>query len=386
MRSVLNDRWAERENRESPLFLRPVDLALDNVEARWIDLKDKVASWPVSAWLAAKFRTGALVSLHLVSLAGWWASDKAGHLRRRFPLVDRFEACIRRRALSGFQNAAQAYTSMSWVHVAALTALLLAGIATVDLMLGYLVSFRLLYVLPIWLAARLGGAGAGTFAMLMVGALLTYTDSQLEVGPQSSFAMDFAVRWIGLGGFLLTVLHVEGALRHARQQATHDPLTGLANRTTIESLAKAAIDACTGEPDCLHVAVADCDRFKLLNDQGGHAFGDHALKVLARRLQAIVRDAGTVGRIGGDEFIVLFQGVDRNQAGAIMEKANQAFRQVMASLDADSSISFGIATLGPDGKDFGELCRTADERMFARKRTRQAAIWVADHTYDRRAS
>jgi len=132
--------------------------------------------------------------------------------------------------------------------------------------------------------------------------------------------------------------------------------------------------------------MADCDQFKVLNDQNGHAFGDHALKVLARRLVAVTRDIGAVGRMGGDEFVVLFSDVERGEAETAMEKSNIAFKRVMASLGVSTSISFGIATLGADGNDFDSLCRAADERMYSRKRTRQAAVWVADGELERRAS
>lgn len=359
--------------------------ALESLQASWINFRDRLCGNPVCAWVSARFRAASLVALHLASLAGWWFGGRTERIRAKYPALGSYEAKIRRRALLGVASAARAYSTMTWARVALLTVTLVAAIGTVDLMLGSLVSFRLIYVLPIWLAARLGGGTAGFFSMLLVGTLLTFTDSQIGPGETDAIALNFALRWIGLGAFLITVLHVEGALQHARQLATHDPLTGLANRQTIQEMAQSAIAKCRGRANCLHVAIADCDQFKLLNDRNGHAFGDHALKVLARRLMTSTREIGAVGRLGGDEFVVLFLDVERGQAEAAMEKVNLAFRRVMASLETSTSISFGIATLGADGDDFESLCRTADERMFTRKRTRQAAVWVNEHAVDRRA-
>lgn len=361
-----------------------VDAAAE-LEARRIDLQDNLMSLPMMAWLNARFRTASVAAVNLVSLAGWWATGNSDRLRKRFPALNAYQARVRRRALQGVESAARAYATMSWARVAVLTLVLLALIGAIDMTLGHLPSFKLIYVLPIWLAARLGGAGAGFFSMLLVGVILTFTDSQLSPTPHSE-ALDFAVRFAGLGGFLISVLHVEGALRHARQMATMDPLTGLANRATVEETARTAIERCNGRANCLHVAIVDCDQFKELNDRNGHAFGDHALKVLARRLVAGSKGIGAVGRLGGDEFVVLFHDVERAQAESALARVNLNFKRIMASLGVSTSISFGVATCGSDGTTFDELCRAADERMFARKRTRQAAVWVAEHAADRIAS
>lgn len=387
MKSSLSSELDQKE-KISPKtgVLQMVSGWIGQIEANLIDIRDSFNSLKPVAWTASRFRAAALIALHLAAHAGWWMSGQTDRLRQKYPALDNYQARLRRKALRGVESAARAYSTISWARVTVFTALLVTVIATVDSMLGHLVSFRLLYVLPIWLAARLGGAGAGLFGMILVGSLLTFTDYQVFPGQEEFTPMNFAVRWAGLGTFLLIVLHVEGAFKIARQQATHDPLTGLANRESILAVAQTTIEACRNRTNCLHVAIADCDLFKTLNDQNGHAFGDHALKVLARRLVAGTRDIGAVGRIGGDEFVVLFYDVERGQAEAAMEKVNLTFKRVMASLGASTSISFGVATLGADGHDFDALCRVADDRMYARKRTRQAAVWMAEGALERRAS
>lgn len=278
-----------------------------------------------------------------------------------------------RRALWNAGNfASSVYTNMTWARVALATVVLLAAIFTLDLWTGQVVAFRLMYVLPIWLAARLGGTGAGVFAMALVGSLSTFTDAQFSV-DSANYAMNFFVRWIGLGGVLITILHVESALKIARQQATSDPLTGLANRQTIHDKAEQTLARRKGQAGTVHVAIVDCDNFKRLNDANGHAFGDHALKVLSRRLEWATKETGSVARLGGDEFLVIFEGVTRAEANASLSKANNGYRKIMASLGCKATMSFGLATYNVDGDTLSELCRVADERMYEGKKSMRRA-------------
>jgi len=93
--------------------------------------------------------------------------------------------------------------------------------------------------------------------------------------------------------------------RELRHQATHDPLTGLANRAMFnERLAEVAEDGRVG------VLFLDLDRFKLVNDTLGHEFGDEVLRAVSERLEEAVEDPVLVSRFGGDEFIVLVPKVD----------------------------------------------------------------------------
>jgi diguanylate cyclase (GGDEF)-like protein len=285
-------------------------------------------------------------------------------------------AKARRGAFNFGQSASRRYASLNWAHVAIATVLSLAIIATVDWATGHVVAFRLNYVIPIWLAARLGGFGAGFLATLLVGALMSLSDGQFATGSPNEQVVNFAIRWISLFGFLLTVVHVEGALKIARQRAARDPLTGLANRGTIEALANEVFERSDPATSQIHIAVIDCDRFKELNDLNGHAFGDHALRVLARRLEWATREQGSVARLGGDEFVVIFEGVELSEVERALEKANAGFKKMLGCLNCRAAISFGTATFGRDGERFDTLCRVADERMFERKRTKASGVAV----------
>src|SRR6185437_593556 len=88
-------------------------------------------------------------------------------------------------------------------------------------------------------------------------------------------------------------------------QATHDALTGLANRTLLHDRLNQAIAQATRNEREIWVIFVDLDRFKMVNDSLGHKAGDAFLLAVSERLQAIVREGDTVARLGGDEFVLI---------------------------------------------------------------------------------
>jgi diguanylate cyclase (GGDEF)-like protein/PAS domain S-box-containing protein len=160
----------------------------------------------------------------------------------------------------------------------------------------------------------------------------------------------------------------EARLRHAAQ---HDALTGLPNRALLlDRLQKALSRA---RRDALHLAVLfiDLDRFKQVNDRLGHSAGDLLLQQTARRIKDCVRDADTVGRMGGDEFLVLLGDMPMAEhAGTVAEKILAAL-VLPYDLDgqfAQVSPSIGWASAPVHGDDHQQLIRLADEAMYIAKR------------------
>ena len=94
------------------------------------------------------------------------------------------------------------------------------------------------------------------------------------------------------------------------EQATQDPLTGLANRRLLDDLLRRAVNRVRRSGNTLTIAFLDLDDFKAVNDTYGHDAGDIVLRATAARLQAAVRDADVVARYGGDEFVVVYESTD----------------------------------------------------------------------------
>lgn len=158
--------------------------------------------------------------------------------------------------------------------------------------------------------------------------------------------------------------------RQLEYQATHDPLTGLANRSLVLSRLAAALGTSESLPVST-VLFIDLDGFKSINDTLGHAIGDTVLQIVAQRLQRGLRSDDIVGRIGGDEFLVLLSG---RTLGEDLEALVTRLRQTMAEpiiarghrIQVNASV--GITPLHPgDGRTPEAVLHDADLAMYRAK-------------------
>ncbi|MBW8329482.1 MAG: diguanylate cyclase [Thiobacillus sp.] len=161
---------------------------------------------------------------------------------------------------------------------------------------------------------------------------------------------------------------MEAWLQHIAQ---HDPLTGLPNRELFHDRLQTALLLAERNQTRLALLYLDLDKFKQVNDTLGHPVGDLLLQEAARRLRQCVRDSDTVGRVGGDEFMVLLNGIPlREHALSIAEKIRVAFDYPfeLAGHSVHISPSIGIALYPEQGDDYKQLIRDADEAMYDAKK------------------
>jgi len=158
--------------------------------------------------------------------------------------------------------------------------------------------------------------------------------------------------------------------------ADHDSLTGLPNRRRLHR----RLESAASGPDAGHVAVLFCDLddFKAINDSYGHEAGDAVLITTGRRLQAEVREKDTVARFGGDEFVVLVEGM--SQRGAA-ELGNRLAATIAEPIQHDGhllrvTMSVGLAYTTADQPPMDTLVHRADEAMFRAKQARLHAASV----------
>jgi diguanylate cyclase (GGDEF)-like protein/PAS domain S-box-containing protein len=131
---------------------------------------------------------------------------------------------------------------------------------------------------------------------------------------------------VGAVVLLHDVTEIRGLARQISYQATHDALTGLINRREFEHRLQEALDT-AHRGDSAHVlCYLDLDRFKSVNDSGGHVAGDAVLREIAKILRDAVRDSDTVARIGGDEFGMLLVGCPLDKARQIADDVCRAVR------------------------------------------------------------
>jgi diguanylate cyclase (GGDEF)-like protein len=152
--------------------------------------------------------------------------------------------------------------------------------------------------------------------------------------------------------------------------ATHDALTGLANRGLLRSQLDSALAEALPRAAPVSVLLIDLDRFKRINDTWGHHVGDAVLQEMATRLRAAVPTGSTVGRLGGDEFaVVLPAGGDRWIAEAVAADVRLILAEpvTVEGNDFTCGASVGVALSPDDGVDSPALLRRADEAMYADK-------------------
>jgi diguanylate cyclase (GGDEF)-like protein len=165
----------------------------------------------------------------------------------------------------------------------------------------------------------------------------------------------------------------ERALAH---QATHDPLTGVANRARLLDQIEVHL-ADSGGPARLVVLFVDLDGFKEVNDRYGHRAGDRLLVAVADRLRHAARGTDLVARLGGDEFVVLCPGVDSvGEATAVGDRILERLATPFQLGEFDVSVTACIGIAPADGHTLPEdLLAAADRAMYAAKRA-GAGTWV----------
>jgi two-component system cell cycle response regulator len=162
------------------------------------------------------------------------------------------------------------------------------------------------------------------------------------------------------------------------QLATIDSLTNLPNRAAILSTLAKEVNRAGREQIPISVAVADLDHFKRINDTYGHAVGDIALREGGARLQSRLRSYQPVGRIGGEEFLIVLPKCDASMAELVLERARAAVSETPITANGASihlTCSFGSATLWPgDDRDLDAFVQAADRALYAAKATGRNCI------------
>lgn len=164
-------------------------------------------------------------------------------------------------------------------------------------------------------------------------------------------------------------LEREEARNRIRRLAFYDDLTGLPNRNLLHAQADQAITAAAGAAQALAVLFIDLDRFKQINDSFGHPGGDQLLRAVSRRLQDEAGAADIVGRLSGDEFVMVLAACDAQSAA---ERAERILRRLSLPLPLDEvqirpSASIGISMFPHDGHDMETLLHHADMAMYQAK-------------------
>lgn len=171
--------------------------------------------------------------------------------------------------------------------------------------------------------------------------------------------------------------------RQLARLALYDQLTGVANRQLIQNQLEAGLARAASSGHPMAVVFLDVDEFKSINDRLGHAGGDDVLQQLASRLRSGIRAGDLVGRIGGDEFVILCEDADAAAAVVIAERVRMAVGDVLhvAGTALHVSVSIGVAVFDPHRGMMptpDQILIRADGAMYRAKGTGKNRVTLAD--------
>lgn len=218
---------------------------------------------------------------------------------------------------------------------------------------------------------------------VLVGSLwIAFSDRVVEAWFGDTHLLSTVQTWKGFAFVLVTGAVLFGVLKRqlnkdrklvARLQdmATRDALTGLANRRETTRVLAEEIERARRYRRSLAVLWVDFDRFKTINDTLGHAAGDQVLQSASRTLLDSVRAVDTVGRFGGEEFVIVLPEMRTGEARDTAERLRRRIADQPIALASGESvrltISIGVAVYPDHGDDVDALCAAADNAMYLAK-------------------
>ncbi len=256
-----------------------------------------------------------------------------------------------------------------------------------------LLDFRLPDGTAIDLLQRLSAEGRHKVPILV----LTGLDDQATATTALHHgAQDYLVKGQIDSGLLVRAIHyaierfrVGQALAHANEQlerlALFDPLTETLNRRGLEQLLPDALAEAAHNGAPVFAALVDCDDFKRINDQFGHAAGDRVLQEVSARIRTTARTKDHVARVGGDEFLILLRGARSREAFTIAERVRQtvASQPIRVSTESVSmTVSLGVFAI-PDGvRSVTELLESASGALRSSKQGGKDRVSLATSCSD----
>jgi diguanylate cyclase (GGDEF)-like protein len=259
-------------------------------------------------------------------------------------------------------------STLSRIRHVALALLAVVGLSWADGATAGQLSLPLMFVLPVSYAAATAGAAAGLGVGVAASVVWTFA-----LAPQSDILTlwAFALRF---GVFVVVALASARAfhvIEEERALARTDGLTGLANRRALMDHLDTILKNRRAADRPLTVLLIDVDNFKGINDRDGHAEGDAVLRAVGAALRAATRDVDLVGRLGGDEFLIVLRGADADAARQVAERA----RGLLAARRPGLTLSMG-GIVAPDARSADAVLRAADRLLYDAKRAGKDALRV----------
>ncbi|HAT8178884.1 TPA: diguanylate cyclase [Legionella pneumophila] len=255
------------------------------------------------------------------------------------------------------------------------------------------------YVSPIIAFATLRLKGLIIYGLLAIGTMIPFVfefyTPIYSVSPEYLFFLDnanrlfiFAIIFTVLYHFLVQSSQYESLLKEQNYLliadkekfhylSHHDSLTNLPNRSYFHAHLQALLENTDTKKEAITLYFIDLDKFKPINDEYGHEFGDHFLLLTSKRLQSCFRKNDFIARLGGDEFTAIIVHKPNDQiADALMFRIEQEFKQpfLINGQTVYCTISVGIANYPHNAKNAEDLLKWADKAMYDNKKKKYQTL------------
>lgn len=243
-------------------------------------------------------------------------------------------------------------------------------VSAADWWTGPHISLAVFYLVPITIVAWYAGR-APAVLLAAIGGSVWFLDARVGLPKDLPLPV---LMWMCAERltYFLVVTWLVSALKavadHHRALSITDEMTGLPNRRAFLQAATTEIARLRRSPTPLTVVYMDCDNFKSINDQFGHAVGDQLLCNVGAALRANMRQQDVVARIGGDEFVVLLPDCDARAAAHVVEKLRVLLGETMAANRWRVTFSIGVVTYRTPPRNVEDLLHASDALQYAVKR------------------
>ncbi len=243
-------------------------------------------------------------------------------------------------------------------------------VGVVDFFTGYELGFSIFYLLPVFIITW----GIGAFGGIIISFLsalswtIAHTFSGLTYSSPFIPYWNIAIRMAYFFIVVITITQLKKALYRERELARKDSLTGVANTKYFRERSEVEIQRCRRHKRPVTLAYIDCDNFKSINDSMGHKQGDVLLRLVAGAIEKNIRSTDLVGRLGGDEFIIILPESRIESSKEVISRIQSLLVDTATQNNFQITFSIGVATFESMLDSLDSMIQRADELMYEAKR------------------
>jgi diguanylate cyclase (GGDEF)-like protein len=245
------------------------------------------------------------------------------------------------------------------------------------IILGPEVTFTLLYLFPIVAVAWVSGFRPGVFVATLSIIEWGYIKFHNFQSPEISlFMLNIISKFVVFIFVIFIITQLKARIKKEKLFATHDHLTGVLNRKGFYEILEIEVYRAKRNRTSLGLAYCDIDNFKEVNDSLGHDAGDDVLIQFSKMVTSEIRKTDIFARIGGDEFVILFQDIDLRESKSIVRKIMNEFAKISERKEWPTTLSIGIGVFRSRHLDIKKMMTATDTLMYnVKKGTKNGVIY-----------